>query len=55
MADVKNNADWFKAQLQNSLDVFVWAVAQIPQERINVEPTAGTWSVQQHIHHLYSY
>jgi uncharacterized damage-inducible protein DinB len=55
MADTKNNADWFKAQLQNSLDVFVWAVAQIPPERINVEPTAGAWSVQQHIHHLYSY
>jgi hypothetical protein len=55
MADTKNNADWFKAQLQNSLDVFVWAVAQIPQERINVEPTAEAWSVQQHIHHLYSY
>ena len=55
MADAKNHADWFKAQLQNSLDVFVWAVAQIPDERINVEPVAQAWSVQQHIHHLYSY
>ncbi|MDQ7026196.1 MAG: hypothetical protein Q9P01_13815 [Anaerolineae bacterium] len=59
MANEKNNVQWFKAQHQNSLDMFVWAVQQIPEERLKLAPPAGAWfeawSVHQQIHHLYLY
>ena len=55
MVDTKNNADWFRAQLQNSLDTFVWAVAQVPQEHIAIETPTQILPVQRQIHHLYTY
>lgn len=55
MASDNHYAEWFRAQLQNSLDMFVWAVEQIPEDRLKETPDTNTWSVHQQIHHLYIY
>lgn len=55
MPKKKNHASWFKAQLESTEDLFVWAVEQIPQDQLQQPPETGVWPVQQHIQHMYTY
>ena len=50
-----SNPTWFKTQLQNSLDLFVYAVEQIPEERLGVEAPLDAWPVHRQVYHLYTY
>lgn len=48
---------WFDTQLRSTLDGFVWAVEQIPEERRYSLPPAplGDWSAAQHVYHMVYY
>ncbi len=48
---------WFDTQLQTTLDGFVWAVHQVPEERWYAAPPAplGDWCAAQHISHMVDY
>jgi hypothetical protein len=50
-------SQWFEYQLRSTLDGFVWAVRQVPEERLyTVPPTAlGEWSAAQHVAHMVDY
>jgi len=50
-------SNWFEYQLQSTLDGFIWAVQQLPEERFHVLPptSLGEWSVAQHIAHILEY
>ena len=52
-----DTSQWFDNQLQSTLDGFLWAVRQLPQERFYVLPPAslGEWSTAQHILHMLEY
>lgn len=48
---------WFDYQLRSTLDGFIWAVHQVPQERLYTPPPAalGEWSAAQHVFHMLEY
>ena len=48
---------WFDNQLRSSLDGFVWAVRQVPEERLYIRPpiALGEWSAAQHLFHMLDY
>jgi len=48
---------WFEYQLQSTLDGFIWAVQQLPKERLysSPPPALGEWSASQHILHMLEY
>jgi hypothetical protein len=48
---------WFDYQLRSTLDGFVWAVQQLPGERLFALPpiALGEWSAAQHIFHMLEY
>jgi hypothetical protein len=50
-------SQWFDYQLRSTLDGFVWAVRQVPQERLYTLPPAslGEWSAAQHVSHMLDY
>lgn len=50
-------SQWFDYQLRSTLDGFIWAVRQVPQERLyTLPPTSlGEWSAAQHVFHLLDY
>ncbi len=50
-----NLSHWFHQQLQTSADGFLWAIAQIPEERIYLAPRADKWPVARLIYHLARY
>ena len=52
-----NESEWFDYQLSSTLDGFLWAVRQVPEERITVPPPAplGEWTATQHVYHLVQY
>jgi len=45
---------WFDYQLRSTLDGFIWAVQQVPKERLYTLPPAslGEWSAAQHVFHM---
>lgn len=48
---------WFDYQLRSTLDGFVWAIEQIPEERRYSLPPAplGDWFAAQHVFHMLYY
>jgi hypothetical protein len=50
-------AQWFDYQLRSTLDGFIWAVRQIPEERLYFPPPQqlGEWSAAQHVVHILEY
>jgi hypothetical protein len=48
---------WFDYQLHSTLDGFIWAVQQLPTERLYAIPPAplGEWPAAQHIFHMLEY
>lgn len=48
---------WFDYQLRSTLDGFVWAVQQVPKERLYFPPPTqlGEWSAVQHVVHVLDY
>jgi hypothetical protein len=50
-------SQWFDYQLRSTLDGFIWAVSQLPEERLYVPPSTplGEWSAAQHIAHILDY
>jgi hypothetical protein len=50
-------SQWFDSQLRSTLDGFVWAIQQVPKERLQVVPPIqlGEWSAAQHIFHMLDY
>ena len=48
---------WFSEQLQNSYDVFVWAMEELPEERRFLPPPnrPAEWSTARHAFHLLYY
>ncbi len=48
-------AQWFQQQLQSSADNFLWAVEQIPQERLYLAPRPNRWPIARIIFHLTRY
>ena len=50
-----NLPQWFHQQLQTSADSLLWAVDQIPQERLYLAPRVDRWSVARIIYHLVCY
>ena len=50
-------SNWFEYQLRSTLDGFIWAIQQLPQERHYVLPptSLGEWSVSQHLLHMLEY
>jgi len=50
-------SEWFEYQLRCTLDGFIWAVRQIPEERLHKIPPLqlGEWSAAQHILHMLEY
>ncbi|HEU0291963.1 MAG TPA: DinB family protein [Anaerolineales bacterium] len=50
-------SQWFDYQLRSTLDGFVWAVRQVPQERLHTvpPPSLGEWSAAQHVSHILDY
>lgn len=50
-------AKWFDYQLRSTLDGFLWAVQQLPKERLYAipPPPLGEWSAAQHVFHMLEY
>lgn len=48
-------SQWFRQQLQVSMDGFLWAVEQIPQDRLYQEPLSDRWSAARVVYHMLSY
>lgn len=48
-------SQWFHQQLQTSAENFLWAVEQIPRERLYLAPRPGRWPVARLIYHLARY
>ena len=50
-------AQWFDYQLRSTLDGFIWAVRQLPKERLYTLPPTqlGEWSAAQHVAHMLEY
>ena len=46
---------WFQQQLHISIDNFVWAVEQIPQERLYLAPRPNKWPVARLVYHMTRY
>ncbi|MCL4543130.1 MAG: DinB family protein [Chloroflexi bacterium] len=48
---------WFSDQLQGSRDVVLWAIEQLPLERVDEPPPPwlGEWSAAHHLAHLVRY
>jgi uncharacterized damage-inducible protein DinB len=48
---------WFEYQLRSTLDGFIWAVQQLPKERLYALPptSLGEWSASQHLLHMLEY
>jgi hypothetical protein len=48
---------WFDYQLRSTLDGFLWAVQQLPRERLYALPPSplGEWSAAQHVFHMLTY
>ena len=50
---------WFEYQLQSTRDGLIWAVRQLPVERMYIIPPAllglGEWSAAQHVFHMLEY
>jgi len=46
---------WFHQQLQGSMEGFLWAVEQIPQDRLYQEPRPDRWSAARIVYHMVSY
>jgi len=52
--DTMELPQWFDYQLRSTLDGFIWAVQQVPKERLyTLPPTSlGEWSAAQHVFHM---
>ena len=52
-----DNSTWFQQQLQASADGFVWAVAQVPADRLHCRPprALGEWTAARHLFHMLDY
>ena len=50
-------SEWFREQLQNSADGFVWGTEQVPEMRRYASPpkSLGEWTVARHVFHLWHY
>lgn len=53
-------SQWFETQLQASADGFIWAVEQVPDERLYAPPPGpggglGEWVAARHLFHLLYY
>jgi len=48
-------SQWFQQQLQTSADSFLWAVKQIPQERLYLAPRPNRWPIARIVFHLTRY
>ncbi len=49
------HSQWLQQQLQTSADNFLWAVEQIPQERLYLAPRPNRWPIARIIFHLTRY
>jgi hypothetical protein len=49
--------NWFDEQLRSTLGGFLWAVRQVPQERLYAAPPLrlGEWSAARHVFHMLHY
>jgi hypothetical protein len=49
--------NWFDEQLRSTLGGFLWAVRQVPQERLDAAPPLrlGEWSARRHVFHMLHY
>jgi hypothetical protein len=56
-AVMKNYSEWFREQLQNVADGFVWGTQQVPESRRDASPPKGLgeWTVARHVYHLWYY
>lgn len=52
-----NLSQWFDRQLQSTLEGFMWAIRQLPPERLYSAPPKqlGEWSAAHHVFHLLEY
>jgi uncharacterized damage-inducible protein DinB len=50
-------SQWFDSQFRSSMEGFVWAVQQLPTERLQIMPPIqlGEWSAAQHVFHMLDY
>jgi DinB family protein len=50
-------SQWFDYQLRSTLDGFIWAVQQVPKDRLYTLPpkSLGEWSAAQHVFHILEY
>ena len=50
-------SQWFDSQFHSSMEGFVWAVQQLPAERLQIVPPIqlGAWSAAQHVFHMLDY
>ncbi len=50
-------SQWFDSQLRSTMDGFIWAVQQVPTERLQITPPKqlGEWSAAQHVFHMLDY
>ncbi len=48
-------SQWFRQQLQTSMEGILWAVEQIPHERLYLAPLPDRWPVARIIYHLACY
>lgn len=46
---------WFQQQLQTSAENFLWAVEQIPQERLYLAPRPNRWPIARIVFHMTRY
>ncbi len=49
------HSQWLQQQLQTSADSFLWAVEQIPQERMYIDPRPNRWPIARIVFHLTRY
>jgi hypothetical protein len=52
-----NNSEWFDKQFQANAEGMVWAIAQVPSDRLYAPPPSllGEWSAARHLYHIGHY
>ena len=54
----KKVTTWFRDQLLSTADGFIWAIEQVPEERLNLlpeHPSLGEWTALRHVFHMVHY
>jgi hypothetical protein len=53
-----NPANWFRDKLQSTAEGFIWAIEQVPDNRLYrlpETPVLGEWSAARHAYHMLHY